>query len=117
MMNVSKILGRRNILFLWVLGFSIVLVNSLSAQNVTILLKGKVIDEAGNALQGVQIQFKDGENSAGRTKSQNNGEFSFVLKPGKTYSAMFDRSDILQSDINMTVPQFTSYQELQKRLL
>lgn len=114
MMNVSKILGRRNILFLWVLGFSIVLVNSLSAQNVTILLKGKVIDEAGNALQGVQIQFKDGENSAGRTKSQNNGEFSFVLKPGKTYSAMFDRSDILQSDINMTVPQFTSYQELQK---
>ena len=114
MMNVSKILGRRNILFLWVLGFSIVLVNSLTAQNVTILLKGKVIDEAGNALQGVQIQFKDGENSAGRTKSQNNGEFSFVLKPGKTYSAMFDRSDILQSDINMTVPQFTSYQELQK---
>ena len=114
MMNVNKILGRRNILFLWVLGFSIVLVNSLTAQNVTILLKGKVIDEAGNALQGVQIQFKDGENSAGRTKSQNNGEFSFVLKPGKTYSAMFDRSDILQSDINMTVPQFTSYQELQK---
>lgn len=80
-------------------------------------IKRKVIDEAGNALQGVQIQFKDGENSAGRTKSQNNGEFSFVLKPGKTYSAMFDRSDILQSDINMTVPQFTSYQELQKRLL
>ena len=114
MMNVNKILGRRNILFLWVLGFSIVLVNSLTAQNVTILLKGKVIDEAGNALQGVQIQFKDGENSAGRTKSQNNGEFSFVLKPGKTYSAMFDRSDILQSDINMTVPLFTSYQELQK---
>ncbi len=114
MMNVSKILGRRNILFLWVLGFSLVLVNTLTAQNVTILLKGKVIDEAGNALHGVQIQFKDGEMSAGKTKSQNNGEFSFVLKPGKTYSAMFDRSDILQSDINMTVPQFTSYQELQK---
>jgi hypothetical protein len=114
MMNVSKILGRRNILFLWVLGFSLVLVNSLTAQNVTILLKGKVIDEAGNALQGVQIQFKDGENSAGKTKSQNNGEFTFVLKPGKTYSAIFDRSDILQSDINMTVPQVTSYEELQK---
>jgi len=114
MMNLSKILGRRNILFLWVLGFSIVLVNTLTAQNVTILLKGKVIDEAGNALQGVQIQFKDGEMSAGKTKSQNNGEFTSVLKPGKTYSAIFDRSDILQSDINMTVPQFTSYQELQK---
>jgi len=114
MMNVSKILERRDILFLWVLGFSIVLVNTLTAQNVTILLKGKVIDEAGNALQGVQIQFKDGEMSAGKTKSQNNGEFTSVLKPGKTYSAIIDRSDILQSDINMTVPQFTSYQELQK---
>ena len=91
MMNVSKILGRRNILFLWVLGFGIVLVNSLNAQNVTMLLKGKVIDEAGNALQGVNIQFKDGESSAGKTKSQNNGEFSFVLKPGKTYAAFFDR--------------------------
>ena len=64
MMNVSKILGRRNILFLWILGFGIVLVNSLNAQNVTMLLKGKVIDEAGNALQGVNIQFKEGESSA-----------------------------------------------------
>jgi hypothetical protein len=114
MMNVSKILGRRKLLFLWVLGLSIVLVNSLNAQNVTILLKGKVIDEAGNALQGVNIQFKDGEMSAGKTKSQNTGEFTSVLKPGKTYSAIFDRSDILQSDINFTTPSVTSYQELQK---
>ena len=114
MMNVSKILGRRNVLFLWVLGLSIVLVNSLNAQNVTILLKGKVIDEAGNALPGVNIQFKDGESSAGKTKSQNTGEFTSVLKPGKTYSAIFDRSDILQSDINFTTPSVTSYQELQK---
>jgi hypothetical protein len=114
MMNVSKILGRRKLLFLWVLGLSIVLVNSLNAQNVTILLKGKVIDEAGNALQGVNIQFKDGEMSAGKTKSQNTGEFTSVLKPGKTFSAIFDRSDILQSDINFTTPSVTSYQELQK---
>ena len=114
MMNVSKILGRRNVLFLWVLGLSIVFVNSLNAQNVTILLKGKVIDEAGNALQGVNIQFKDGENSAGKTKSQNTGDFTFVLKPGKTYSTLFDRSDILQSDLDFTTPSVTSYQELQK---
>jgi hypothetical protein len=114
MMNVSKILGRRNVLFLWVLGLSIVLVNSLNAQNVTILLKGKVIDEAGNALPGVNIQFKDGESSAGKTKSQNTGDFTFVLKPGKTYSTFFDRSDILQSDIDFTTPSVTSYQELQK---
>ncbi len=114
MMNVSKILGRRNILFLWVLGLSIVLVNSLNAQNVTILLKGKIVDEAGNALQGVTIQFKDGESSAGKTKSQNSGDFTFVLKPGKTYSTLFDRSDILQSDMNFTTPSVTSYQELQK---
>jgi hypothetical protein len=114
MMNVSKILGRRNVLFLWVLGLSIVLVNSLNAQNATILLKGKVIDEAGNALPGVNIQFKDGESSAGKTKSQNTGDFTFVLKPGKTYSTFFDRSDILQSDIDFTTPSVTSYQELQK---
>lgn len=114
MMNVSKILRRRNILFLWVLGLSIVLVNSLNAQNVTILLKGKVVDEAGNALQGVTIQFKDGESSAGKTKSQNSGDFTIVLKPGKTYSTLFDRSDILQSDMNFTTPSVTSYQELQK---
>lgn len=114
MMNVSKILGRRNVLFLWVLGLSIVLVNSLNAQNVTILLKGKVIDEAGNTLPGVNIQFKDGESSAGKTKSQNTGDFTFVLKPGKTYSTFFDRSDILQSDIDFTTPSVTSYQELQK---
>lgn len=114
MMNVSKILGRRNVLFLWVIGLSIVFVNSLNAQNVTILLKGKIVDEAGNALQGVTIQFKDGESSAGKTKSQNSGDFTFVLKPGKTYSTLFDRSDILQSDMNFTTPSVTSYQELQK---
>lgn len=114
MMNVSKILGRRNVLFLWVIGLSIVFVNSLNAQNVTILLKGKIVDEAGNALQGVTIQFKDGESSAGKTKSQNSGDFTFVLKPGKSYSTLFDRSDILQSDMNFTTPSVTSYQELQK---
>lgn len=106
---------KKIVFFALLTGF--VVLSSIKAQNVTTLIKGKVVDQSQNILSGVQVQFREGEISAGKSKSQSNGEFTLVLKPGTKYSAIFDRNDIFQPAQEFVIPPSTSYQEIQKTFI
>ena len=84
----------------------------LSAQGVTFLIKGKVVDGQKKALQGVQVVAKDGDEVSGKSKTTVHGEFTMTLKPGRYYSMSFDRNDLFMAKQDFRVPDGTSYQEI-----
>jgi len=90
----------------------VIVSGNLFAQGVTFLIKGKVVDQKKNALQGVQVYVKDGDDIAGKSKTTVNGEFTLTLKPGKNYVMSFERSDIFVSQQDFRLPNGTSYQEI-----
>ena len=90
----------------------VIVSGNLFAQGVTFLIKGKVVDQKKNALQGVLVYAKDGDDIAGKSKTTVNGEFTLTLKPGKNYVMSFERSDIFVSQQDLRLPNGTSYQEI-----
>jgi hypothetical protein len=88
------------------------LADQISAQGVTFLIKGKVVDGQKKALQGVQVIAKDGDEVSGKSKTTASGEFTMTLKPGRYYSMSFERNDLFMSKQDFKVPDGTSYQEI-----
>lgn len=86
----------------------------LQAQGVTNLLKGKVVDEKGIALKGVQVYVKSGDDIVAKSKTTSNGDFTAVLKPGATYIVSFDRYDLFASNQDFSIPASSSYKELEQ---
>lgn len=84
----------------------------MNAQGVTFLIKGKVVDGQRKPLQGVQVIAKDGDETAGKSKTTVNGEFTMTLKPGRYYGMSFERNDLFMSKQDFRVPDGTTYQEL-----
>ena len=94
------------------LGAIVIVSGNLFAQGVTFLIKGKVVDQKKNPLQGVQVYAKDGDDIVGKSKTTVTGEFAMTLKPGKNYVMTFDRSDILLSQQDFRIPNGNTYQEI-----
>ena len=92
--------------------FVVGMIGFIHAQGTTNLLKGKVIDEAGNVLKGVQVVAKFGDETAAKSKTTSNGEFTMVLKPGNTYMVNFDRHDIFAAYQDITLPASNTYKEI-----
>ena len=63
-------------------------------------------------MQGVQVIAKDGDETAGKSKTTVNGEFTMTLKPGRYYGMSFERNDLFMSKQDFRVPDGTTYQEL-----
>lgn len=91
---------------------SIFMVMSIHAQGVTFLIKGKVVDGQRKPLQGVQVIAKDGDETAGKSKTTASGEFTMTLKPGRYYGMTFERNDLFMSKQDFRVPDGTAYQEI-----
>ncbi|MFM6956712.1 MAG: carboxypeptidase-like regulatory domain-containing protein [Ignavibacteria bacterium] len=89
-----------------------ILSERITAQGVTFLIKGKVVDEEKKALQGVQVIAKDGDEISGKSKTTASGEFTLTLKPGRYYSMSFERNDLFMARQDFRVPDGTSYQEI-----
>lgn len=85
---------------------------SVHGQGVTFLIKGKVVDTKKQVLQGVQVYAKDGDEIVGKSKTTNTGDFTMTLKPGRTYSMSFERSDVYVANQDFRLPNGTSYQEI-----
>lgn len=85
---------------------------NMNAQGVTFLIKGKVVDGQRKPLQGVQVIAKDGDETAGKSKTTASGEFTMTLKPGRYYGMSFERNDLFMSKQDFRVPDGTTYQEI-----
>lgn len=91
---------------------SMFMVVNMNAQGVTFLIKGKVVDGQRKPLQGVQVIAKDGDETAGKSKTTASGEFTMTLKPGRYYGMTFERNDLFMSKQDFRVPDGTTYQEI-----
>ena len=109
-MGVSTMFGRISILF--VMGWCMMAMGNVYAQGITFLVKGKVIDQKRNILQGVQVYAKDGDEIVGKSKTTVSGEFTMTLKPGKKYLMSFERSDVFIAQQDFQLPNGNAYKEI-----
>lgn len=108
MKNRSSLIALLALLLIWQAN------NTAIAQNATALVQGKVIDQAGQPVANVQVKAREGDITAGKSKTQSAGEFTIVLKPGKTYSMSFERYDIMPIAQELQIPASTSHQDINK---
>lgn len=81
--------------------------------DVVVLLKGTVKDQSGNPVE-VELGFRDAAGDPVRAKSDKNGVYQAVLKPGQKYTVIFNGKDVLREITEFNVDATDKYLEVRK---
>lgn len=87
----------------------------LFAQNdVLVLLKGNIAELGSGAPMEAEMNFREESGNLVRAKSNRDGSYQQILKPGHTYLVTFSGQNIVRETQEIQIPAVEKYTEIQK---
>jgi len=88
---------------------------SLFAQSeIVVLLKGTIKEQVSGTPVEAEISFRDEADSPVRAKSDKQGNYQAVLKPGQKYTVIFTGQNILREIMQFSLDPVDKYTEIRK---
>lgn len=110
--------SKKNRFVLTILALTLLVLNgttSLIAQNdIVVLLKGTIKEQGSGTPVEAEISFRDEADSPVRAKSDKQGTYQAVLKPGQKYTVIFTGQNILREIMQFSLEPAEKYVEIRK---
>lgn len=110
--------SKKNRFVLTILALTLLVLNgtyTLVAQNdIVVLLKGTIKEQGSEAPVEAEISFRDQADNPVRAKSDKQGNYQAVLKPGQKYTVIFTGQNILREIMQFSLDPVEKYTEIRK---